>query len=338
MKRSKRIVSLMWALLLLGFTAYAALDTFVIEHSYAVVEETSSAATTVQSEQQAITPVEIASSATAAPAATVEITPDTTAEQMAAVSATTTAAAAVVSTQNSYSDGNVSITIEEIRAYDSTIYVADVVISSPEYLQTAFANSVYGRNVTAKTSSIAENANALLAVNGDYYGARESGYVIRNGVLYRSKVNRSAEDLVIYADGSFGIIRESEISAQELLDSGAWNVLSFGPALLIDGEIAVDASDEVGRAKASNPRTAIGIVDELHYLFVVSDGRTSASEGLSLLELAQVLQELGAKTAYNLDGGGSSTMVFQGQVVNNPTSNGKRITERSVSDIVCITC
>ena len=338
MKRSKRIVSLMWALLLLGFTAYTALDTFVIEHSYAVVEETASAAPTAQSEQQAITPVEIASSATAAPAATVEITPDTTAEQMAAVSATTTAAAAVVSTQNRYSDGNVSLTIEEIRAYDSTIYVADVVISSPEYLQTAFANSVYGRNVTAKTSSIAENANALLAVNGDYYGARESGYVIRNGVLYRSKVNRSAEDLVIYADGSFGIIRESEISAQELLDSGAWNVLSFGPALLIDGEIAVDASDEVGRAKASNPRTAIGIVDELHYLFVVSDGRTSASEGLSLLELAQVLQELGAKTAYNLDGGGSSTMVFQGQVVNNPTSNGKRITERSVSDIVCITC
>ena len=327
----------MWALLLFGFTAYAALDTFVIEHSYTVVEETSSTAPTAQSEQPAKTPVEIASSATAAPAATVEITPDTTAEQMAAVSATPTAAA-VISTQNSYSDGNVSITIEKIRAYDSTIYVADVVLSSPEYLQTAFANSVYGRNVTAKTSSIAENANALLAVNGDYYGARESGYVIRNGVLYRSKVNRNAEDLVIYADGSFGIIRESEISAQELLDSGAWNVLSFGPALLIDGEIAVGASDEVGRAKASNPRTAIGIVDELHYLFVVSDGRTSASEGLSLLELAQVLQELGAKTAYNLDGGGSSTMVFQGQVVNNPTSNGKRIAERSVSDIVCITC
>ena len=143
---------------------------------------------------------------------------------------------------------------------------------------------------------------------------------------------------MIYQDGSFGIINESEISAQALLDNGAWNVLSFGPALLIDGEIAVSSGEEVGRAMASNPRTAIGIVDDLHYLFVVSDGRTNASEGLSLRELAQVLEELGAKTAYNLDGGGSSTMVFQGQVVNNPTSNGKRITERSVSDIVCITC
>ena len=202
----------------------------------------------------------------------------------------------------------------------------------------AVGSVTFGRNVTARTSSIAENANAVLAINGDYYGARQSGYVIRNGVIYRSKANRNAEDLVIYQDGSFGIINESEISAQALLDNGAWNVLSFGPALLIDGEIAVSSGEEVGRAMASNPRTAIGIVDDLHYLFVVSDGRTNASEGLSLRELAQVLEELGAKTAYNLDGGGSSTMVFQGQVVNNPTSNGKRITERSVSDIVCITC
>ena len=324
MKRNKRIISLLWALLLFGFTVYAALDTFVIKHSYVVVEETPPATQTAETARTT--------------EAVVDTMPGATAMQPATVAATPVATAAVVSTQNSYSDGNVSIAIEEIRAYDSTIYVADVVLSSPEHLQTALANSVYGRNVTAKTSSIAENANALLAVNGDYYGARESGYVIRNGVLYRSKANRNAEDLVIYADGSFGIINESDVSAQELLDSGAWNVLSFGPALLIDGEIAVDAADEVGRAKASNPRTAIGIVDELHYLFVVSDGRTNASEGLSLLELAQVLQELGAKTAYNLDGGGSSTMVFQGQVVNNPTSNGKRITERSVSDIVCITC
>ena len=332
MKQKNRILCLIWAVLLFGFTVYAVLDTFVIQHSYAVVEAASPAPTVIE---EAL-PTEPAKESTPGP------TPAPT--QAAAVSPTAEAtstpipSSAVISTENSYSDGNISITIEEIRAYDSTIYVADVVLSSPEYLQTAFANSAYGRNVTAKTSSIARNANAILAINGDYYGARESGYVIRNGVLYRSEANRNAEDLVIYQDGSFGIINESMISAQDLLDGGAWNVLSFGPALLIDGQIAVKKGDEVGRAKASNPRTAIGIVDDLHYLFVVSDGRTNASEGLSLLELGQVLQELGAQTAYNLDGGGSSTMVFQGRIVNNPTTNGKRISERSVSDIVCIAC
>ena len=324
MRKRKQIVSILWALLLFGFTVYAALDTFVIRHAYTVVEAESPAEQTAEATAESTPP------ATVIEASIAEATPEATAAP--------TEAAQVISTANSYSHGNVIISISEVRAYDSTVYVADVVLASPEYLQTAFANSTYGRNVTARTSSIAENANAVLAINGDYYGARQSGYVIRNGVIYRSKANRNAEDLVIYQDGSFGIINESEISAQALLDNGAWNVLSFGPALLIDGEIAVSSGEEVGRAMASNPRTAIGIVDDLHYLFVVSDGRTNASEGLSLRELAQVLEELGAKTAYNLDGGGSSTMVFQGQVVNNPTSNGKRITERSVSDIVCITC
>ena len=324
MRKGKQIFSIVWALLLFGFTVYAALDTFVIRHAYTVVEAESPAEQTAEATAESTPPATVIQSSIA------EATPEATAAP--------TEAAQVISTANSYSDGTVIISISEVRAYDSTVYVADVVLASPEYLQTAFANSTYGRNVTAKTSSIAENANAVLAINGDYYGARQSGYVIRNGVIYRSTANRNAEDLVIYRDGSFGIVNESQISAQELLNSGAWNVLSFGPALLIDGEIAVSSGEEVGRAMASNPRTAIGIVDDLHYLFVVSDGRTNASEGLSLRELAQVLEELGAKTAYNLDGGGSSTMVFQGQVVNNPTSNGKRITERSVSDIVCITC
>ena len=87
---------------------------------------------------------------------------------------------------------------------------------------------------------------------------------------------------------------------------------------------------------ASNPRTAIGIYEDGHYVFVVSDGRTDESEGLSLYELAEFLQELGVETAYNLDGGGSSTMVYQGEVVNNPTTSGNSVKERSVSDIVYI--
>ena len=62
---------------------------------------------------------------------------------------------------------------------------------------------------------------------------------------------------------------------------------------------------------ASNPRTAIGVIGELHYLFVVADGRTSESEGLSLYELAQIMQKYGCITAYNLDGGGSSTLYFR---------------------------
>lgn len=244
-----------------------------------------------------------------------------------------------VITSDSYSDGNISITLDEYTAYDTTVHVAEVNVRSAEYLKTAFAQDAYGRNVTETTSDIADSVNAILAINGDYYGSQERGYVIREGILYRSTAEQGQEDLVIYDDGSFGIINESEVAAEDLLADGAVQVLSFGPALVEDGNISVSQSEEVGRAMASNPRTAIGVKADGTYLFVVSDGRTDDNEGLSLYELAEVMKELGAVTAYNLDGGGSSTMVFNGTVVNDPT--GGRAghgsgSERKVSDIVYI--
>ena len=254
-------------------------------------------------------------------------------------SASSAASSAVSSSADSYSDGKVSINYKEYTVNGTTIHVAEVSAGSASYLKTAFAQGSYGKNVTATTSDIADSVDAILAINGDYYGAREKGYVIRNGKIYRNTASDDAEDLVIYEDGSFGIINESEITAEQLLAKGAVQTLSFGPALIENGKVSVDSDDEVGRAMASNPRTAIGIKSDGTYLFVVSDGRTDESEGLSLLELAQFMQSLGAETAYNLDGGGSSTMVFNGSVVNTPTGGGignGSGSERKVSDIVYI--
>ena len=209
-------------------------------------------------------------------------------------------------------------------------------INDSSLLKTAFAKSSYGKNITEKTSTIANSVNAILAINGDYYGVQERGYVLKNGVIYRDTPVNNKEDLVIYKDGSFEIIKENEISLEELLSKGAYNVLSFGPALVEDSNISVSKNQEVGKAMASNPRTAIGIISDNHYVFVVSDGRTSESEGLSLYELADFMKKIGCTTAYNLDGGGSSTMYFNGEIINNPTTNGKRINERSISDIVYV--
>ena len=240
-----------------------------------------------------------------------------------------------VKTENSYKDDNVEITVSEYERNNTTIYVADVKLSSASLIKTALAQAAYGRNVTEKTSKIAERAGAILAINGDNYGSRESGYVIRQGTVYRNTPSNN-DALAIFADGSFKIINQSEVSANELVENGAVNVFSFGPALVENSEISVSENTEVGKAMASNPRTAIGIIDDLHYVFVVSDGRTNESAGLSLYELAEFMKELGVKTAYNFDGGGSSTLVFGGTVINNPTTNGNSIKERSVTDIVYI--
>ena len=256
-------------------------------------------------------------------------TTDTKAAEEAAASATTT--------DTSYSDDNIQVSLTEKTVENTQVYIADITVSSSDYLKTAFAQNTYGTNVTAKTSVTAAENHAILAVNGDYYGANSTGYVIRNGVVYRDTVREDSSngDLAIYKDGSFKVIYEDEISADQLVEDGVVNLLAFGPSLVEDGEITVDTNSEVGQSMASNPRTAIGIIDENHYIIVVSDGRTSESEGLSLYQLAEVMKSYGVKTAYNLDGGGSSTLYFNGQVINKPTTNGT-ISERAVSDIVYI--
>ncbi len=256
-------------------------------------------------------------------------TTDTKAAKQAAASATTT--------DSSYSDDNIQVNLTEKTVENTQVYIADITVSSSDYLKTALAQNTYGTNVTAKTSVTAAENNAILAVNGDYYGANSTGYVIRNGVVYRDTVREDSSngDLAIYKDGSFKIIYEDEISAEQLVKDGVVNLLAFGPSLVEDGEIVVDTNSEVGQSMSSNPRTAIGIIDENRYIIVVSDGRTSESEGLSLYQLAEVMKSYGVKTAYNLDGGGSSTLYFNGQVMNKPTTNGT-ISERAVSDIVYI--
>lgn len=311
----KYIWGICYGLILTVFTGYVLLDTFVIKRVYSVEPPEHSriadTGTDIQGES-------------------------TSMQEEADISTSNDEADVPVITDCSYEDDNISIMVTEYREYNSAVYVADILVSSAEYLKTAFAEGAYGKNITEKTSVTANRNNAILAINGDYYGTRESGYVLRNGIVYRNTSSGTREDLVIYADGSFAIITESEVSADELSANGAQQILSFGPALVVDSCISVTKDEEVGKAMASNPRTAIGIIDELHYVFVVSDGRTEESEGLSLYELAEFMQSIGVTTAYNLDGGGSSTMYFNGEVINKPTTGGRHIRERSVSDIVYI--
>lgn len=288
-----------YATLVIAFSAFVILDTFVLQRTYAMVE------TNVEDARERATQASAANTTDANPSQT-----------------------------NASSDTSVSVW--ETSYLDTSVHVVDVYAQDTTNLLAAFADDAYGHNVSDVTSAIAEDHNALVAINGDCYGMRQAGYVVRNGVLYRSEsAGSSQEDLVIYADGRFEIVREGEVTAEELVEAGAWQVFCFGPGLVSNGSVCVDANDEVGRAKASNPRTAIGKVEDGHYVLVVSDGRTNESEGLSLLELAMFMHdELHVSCAYNLDGGGSSTMWYDGAVVNNPTSSGRTIKERSVTDIV----
>ena len=242
-----------------------------------------------------------------------------------------------VITETSYKSNDISITITTLERYETKVYVADIILKDLSYLQTAVANGTFGRNIKDTTSAMAKENDAILAINGDYYGFHDRGYVLRNGYLYRETKHRSRDydDLAIYEDGHFEIFYESQYKAKEIADAGAVQIFSFGPGLVKNSKVIVGKNSEVTYALQSNPRTAIGEIAPLHYMMVVSDGRTDESAGLTLYELAQVMEGLGCKTAYNLDGGGSSTMWFMGRVINHPT-DGKKSGERRISDIIYI--
>jgi exopolysaccharide biosynthesis protein len=307
-----------YTILLIAAITFVLLDTFVIPRSLSGVEiaQPSPAIENPQPEESA-EPI------------TIETPPE---EEITPIESTPEISEPIISA-TSYTDENIRLSIKTIRVDDTTVYIADIQLSDPAYLKTALAQNTYGRNVEETTSAMAAAHEAIFAVNGDYYGFRDEGFVLRNGTVYRD--NGDGQALIIDADGNLSVVSEGDTDLSSLAADGAMQALSFGPALVLHGEIAVTPGDEVGRARQSNPRTAIGQISKLHYLIVVSDGRTDKSEGLSLTALANVFAERGATIAYNLDGGGSATMVFMNEVVNNPTS-GRRIKEREVSDIVYI--
>ncbi len=232
--------------------------------------------------------------------------------------------------------GDIRVSISTLRTADTTAHLADILLPDPSCLRSAFANNTYGRNITQPTSAIAREHNALLAVNGDFHGFRPGGLIIRDGILYRDTPRKSPDNktLLIDRSGNLSIITEGAIPGPALVRDGAWQTFSFGPVLVQDGKPILHATR---LAKNIHPRTAIGQLGSLHYLLIVVDGRTPDSKGMSLAQLSQLFLERGATTAYNLDGGGSSAMYFDGALVNRPSS-GLYVGERPVSDILYIPC
>jgi exopolysaccharide biosynthesis protein len=240
----------------------------------------------------------------------------------------------VLITSSTYKDDKIEISIETVDEDGIVYYVVDIQLSNVTYLRTAFANNTFGRNISQTTSTMAENNEAILAINGDFYGFRDSGLIIRNGVLYRDAARSSPDNQALLIDelGNFTTITEGSINGDNLIAQGILQSFSFGPVLVKDGVVQSCATNFV--SSKANPRTAIGMIEPLHYLWVIVDGRTSQSSGMTLKQLAQVFVERGATIAYNLDGGGSSTLWFNGEVINNPVDGSG--SERKVSDIIYI--
>lgn len=233
------------------------------------------------------------------------------------------------------------------------VHLLDIELSSIECFKTNIVTkngsfgygSSYMATVGTQFDTLKSNGEDIIgAMNGDdcFYSSsmKRKGYVIRNGVSYRSSVRSDAsdyDDCVVYRDGTMSSFNENDYSCDEVIGAGAYHVFDFGPSLVQDGAINVSTTDEVDQSAGANPRSVLAYLGGLHYLFFVSEGRlnNSASDSLTLYEAASFLKDYGAKEAYNLDGGGSSTMIYEGSL-KNATCNNSTSTQRKVSDCLYV--
>ncbi len=327
MKGAKKIIiPVVFALVGTSFVAYSFLDTFVIpkeyggvfnanqgasnfSFSFADMNKSSSSSSSSNSQSQSSSSSS-SSSASVEPAT--EYYEDLTPEEIDALFTPEV----VFEPKKHYSDPDIYVDITTDRYKDhSTYYAADIRIRNASYLKTALAKDKAGENITEFTSEMCKRHKGIIAIDGDTYGAQNSGYVIRNGQIIRSSRNTGkgkGTDLAIYADGSFEIFNEKDYTLNEIAAKGAWQVFSFGPALVDKGVRVIDKGVEVETAATQNrnQRCAIGMIAPLHYIFVVSDGRIASSPGLSLYQIGRIMEINHAYCAYNLDGGGSATMYF----------------------------
>ncbi|MHC1787093.1 MAG: phosphodiester glycosidase family protein [Christensenellales bacterium] len=203
----------------------------------------------------------------------------------------------------------------------------------------------------AKPADIAKAKRLIFSMDGDYYLYRVgrarsvgSGYPIgveiRAGELLfdrpaspKRNTYPPLDMLALFPDGDMAVYKANELTAQDLLALGARDVLSFGPILVRDGQI--DRSYTT-YGTSLQPRAGIGMFEKGHYLAIIVEGRIKASQGMTCLELAELFAKYQCPTAFNLDGGWTSAMVFMGRQLNQLDKSGVKDNAREQSEVMGI--
>lgn len=228
---------------------------------------------------------------------------------------------------HTHKSSRVEIKIFELKELGYRGYIAKVKLFNPNALKVVLAQDKLGEKET--TLEAVQRKGAIFGINGGgFYSEMRDGkpYAVHIGnTMIDGKLigpfNPYPEDLFfagINRSGKFigGIFPTIE----QLMALDPWQGVSFIPVLM-KGGVPLPVHEDWKATK--QPRTIIGSYANDDLIMIVVDGRQSDwSSGVTLERLLEKLAELGVKDAYNLDGGGSSTMVFNGKVLNRP-SDGK---------------
>ena len=198
-----------------------------------------------------------------------------------------------------------------------------------EYVQNIERDPEKRHRERGDAAETARMHHVVFAVNGDYYTYRMGssnghpvGIEIRNGEIYFDKQYSKKTDffpnldtLAFYRDGRVDVHYSYELKPQEYLDNGAYNVFSFGPYLIRDGQLSEWVMD-TKKSTAKNPRHVFGMIEPGHYMDIMCEGRLNRSEGVTMYQMALIAQAAGMTECCNLDGGQTAVVVFMGKQLN----------------------
>lgn len=215
-----------------------------------------------------------------------------------------------------YSDESITVSIEQTRAYDTTILIARITIKDASQLRTAMAGR-YGTTTQAPGAYLAKRVDAVFAINGDYYNFDSKGYVLRQGHLYRDNPAEGSDVLLIDDTGDFHVILDATSEKIAAFEGTVINSFSFGPALVVDGKtVESEFINNIGFNKKTQ-RMVFAQTGPLEYLCVATEGpENDDSLGLTISEITEFMATFDCTVAYNLDGGSSSTMVLNNKKIN----------------------
>ena len=176
--------------------------------------------------------------------------------------------------------------------------------------------------------NIARDNKVVFATTTDYYiyrikAAYPTGIEVRNGEVifddphkleYKWGSMPTYETLALYGDGHADSLPNKEKSAPQYVEEGAIQVYSFGPCLVKDGKLTEYAEKLCNTSY--NPRLAIGVAEDGHYIVVMCEGRVKRSKGVQMAYLAQLMLDRGCTVAVNMDGGQSAAFAFMGHQMN----------------------
>jgi len=211
---------------------------------------------------------------------------------------------------------------------------AEVKVADGSQLRRAIAENTYGSSVQLYPSDMAKTANAVVAINGDFYAYRSQGITVYQRTMYRF-VPAKVDSCFFSSDGKMHFIyrgsmtQESEAQAY-IEENDIVFSLAFGPVLVDNGELKHTDSYPIGEIDKDYSRAGIGELGELHYLLAVLGEQNGYARRCNINEFGETLYNKHCINAYTLDGGQTATLVFNNSVFNRVDWDS----ERTMSDIV----